>query len=126
MADRQRVSVSALPNWSTIQNNKEKVSYVDLTQVQNVLRGGINKNYTDIINIINGTTQVANSLKLNGSTLSKYANETLQNDDDKVPSSKQVYQAIEQITIPITDVIKYGPTRPEFTQAGQFWVDTSD
>lgn len=50
---------------------------------------------TTISNIINGSQVVGNATQFNGNTLSKYSSEALQDNDDKVPSSKQVKEFVD-------------------------------
>lgn len=52
-------------------------------------------NQQDIADILSGTTLVDNASKLSGATLSKYDTETLQDDDNKVPTSQQVKKFVE-------------------------------
>ena len=94
MADRQRVTINALPDWETKETNQVGITYSDLEQMQDVLKKGINLNFNDIIKIGNGTKTVGNSSKLDGATLSRFTDEVLQDDDNKIPSSKQVLKYI--------------------------------
>lgn len=64
--------------------------HTTLNEIVSVTKAGINENYYDIQNILNGTLLPANSQKLAGASLSKASVETLQSDDTKVGTSQQV------------------------------------
>lgn len=95
MADRERITSGAMVDWQTKQTNQDKVNYFDLNQLGNVLRKGINLNFQDVIRLKSGELTVGNSTKFDGNTLSKFATEVLQDDDTKVPSSKQIIEALK-------------------------------
>ena len=68
----------------------EIIQHTDLNELETVVKAAINANYEDIQKIVDGTYTVESASNISGTTLSKYADETLQNTDDKVPSSLQV------------------------------------
>ena len=71
------------------------VTHSELNELETIVKTGINENYYDIQDITTGDTSVGNSIKINGSTLSKAIDETLANDDNKIPSSKQVKNYVD-------------------------------
>lgn len=77
--------------------------HTKLNEAWSILRESINANYYDIQKLQNGTTPSGNSLLLGGAALSKLEDETLQDDDAKVPTSKQVKTYIDDITVNIID-----------------------
>ena len=62
----------------------------DLNEIVSVVKTGINENYYDIQKIQSGAIPVGNASRLDGASLSKFVTETLQNDDNKVPTAAQV------------------------------------
>ena len=64
--------------------------HTDVNKMLSIFKTAINENYYDIQKLENGTKSVGNAVALNGATLSRYLEEILQADDDKVPSSQQV------------------------------------
>lgn len=79
--------------------------HTKLNEAWIILKESINANYYDIQKLQNGTTPSGNSLLLGGASLSKIADETLQDDDAKVPTSKQVKTYVDGITADIIDDI---------------------
>lgn len=73
----------------------EVLQHTDLNEIENVAKTAINANYEDIQKLQDGTISIGNSEKLDGATLSKFATETLQNSDTKVPTSSQVKQYVD-------------------------------
>lgn len=73
----------------------EVLQHTDLNELENVAKTAINANYEDIQKLQDGTLVISNSEKLNGASLSKFADETLQNSDTKVPTSSQVKQYVD-------------------------------
>ena len=63
--------------------------HTDINQMLGILKTAINENYYDIQRLLNGTKTVGNANQLDGATLSRYIDETLQADDNKIPSSQQ-------------------------------------
>lgn len=64
--------------------------HTDVNNMLSILKLAVNENYHDIQKIENGEKTVGDADKLDGATLSRYLNETMQADDDKIPSSQQV------------------------------------
>lgn len=64
--------------------------HTDINSQVAIIKTAVNENYYDIQKLQNGTKTVGNAKKLDGATLSRYIDEELQADDDKVPSSQQV------------------------------------
>ena len=69
--------------------------HTDMNEIVSVLKEGINANYDDIQGLENGDISSGNAEKLNGSSISRYLNETLKDDDNKIPSSQQVKQYVD-------------------------------
>jgi len=63
--------------------------HTDVNNMLSILKTAVNENYHDIQRLENGEKDVGNAKKLDGATLSRYLDETLQADDDKIPSSQQ-------------------------------------
>jgi len=63
--------------------------HTDINQMLGILKTAINENYYDIQRLLNGGKIVGNAKKLDGATLSRYIDEELQSDDNKIPSSQQ-------------------------------------
>ena len=57
----------------------EVLQHTDLNELENVAKTAINANYEDIQKLQDGTILIGNSEKLDGASLSKFADETLQN-----------------------------------------------
>ena len=94
MADEiQRITEAALPNWVYMQAQRVKITYQHMIDMQEGLRQAINKNFRDIKRMFNGELSFGNATSLQGAILSTYNNEILQDDDGKVPTSKQVFNA---------------------------------
>lgn len=73
----------------------EVLQHTDLNELENVAKTAINANYEDIQKLQDGTILIGNSEKLDGASLSKFANETLQNSDTKVPTASQVKNYVD-------------------------------
>lgn len=73
----------------------EVLEHSDLNELENVAKTAINANYEDIQKLQDGTILIGNSEKLGGASLSKFADENLQNSDTKVPTSSQVKQYVD-------------------------------
>lgn len=86
----------------------QPLQHIDLNNIVSVTKRGINENYYDIQKLQNGEKSAGNSDKLSGASLSKYIDETLQADDNKVPSSQQVKayvdEQIQSFTPPVRGV----------------------
>ena len=64
--------------------------HTDINQMLGILKTAINENYYDIQRLLNGVKTVGNAMKLDGATFSRAIDETLQANDNKIPSSQQV------------------------------------
>lgn len=71
--------------------------HTDVNNMLSILKTAVNENYYDIQRMENGTKSVGNAEKLNGATLSRYLDESLQADDNKIPSSQQAKQYIDNL-----------------------------
>jgi hypothetical protein len=71
--------------------------HLDVNKQLSLTKEGINANYHDIQRIQNGEIIVGNAKKLDGAPLSRYIDEPLQADDNKVPSSQQVKQYADEL-----------------------------
>ena len=63
--------------------------HTEVNNMLSILKTAINENYHDIQKLENGDKDTGNAKKLNGATLSRYIDEELQADDNKIPSSQQ-------------------------------------
>ncbi len=61
----------------------------DVNNMLSILKTAINANYYDIQKLENGETNVGSAGSVDGATVSRYLDEELQADDNKVPSSQQ-------------------------------------
>lgn len=71
--------------------------HTDINQMLGILKTAINENYYDIQRLLNGEKNVGNSQQLDGATLSRYIDETLQADDNKIPSSQQAKAYMDEL-----------------------------
>lgn len=71
--------------------------HTDVNNMLSILKTAVNENYYDIQKLENGTRSVGDAKKLDGATLSKALNETLQSDDNKVPTSQQTKAYVDAI-----------------------------
>lgn len=71
--------------------------HTDINNMLSILKTAINENYYDIQRLENGTKNVGNAKGLDGAALSRYLDEILQADDNKVPSSQQVKAYIDDL-----------------------------
>lgn len=69
----------------------------DVNNMLSILKTAINENYNDIQRLENGTKKVGDANKLSGATLSRYLDETLQADDNKIPSSQQAKAYVDDM-----------------------------
>lgn len=71
--------------------------HTDINNMLSILKTAVNENYYDIQKLENGEKDVGNAKKLDGATLSRFLEETLQADDDKIPSSQQAKAYIDAL-----------------------------
>lgn len=71
--------------------------HTDINNMLSILKTAINENYYDIQRFENGEKTVGNAITLDGAELSRYLIETLQADDDKIPSSQQVKAYVDNL-----------------------------
>ena len=71
--------------------------HTDINNMLSILKTAVNENYYDIQRLENGEKTVGNANSLDGATLSRYLDETLQADDDKIPSSQQAKAYIDAL-----------------------------
>ena len=69
--------------------------HTDVNRMLSILKAAINENYFDIQRILNGKKTAGNATKLDGASISRALYETLQPDDNKVPSSQQVKEFVD-------------------------------
>lgn len=82
--------------------------HVDINEIVSIVKTGVNENYHDIQKLQDGTKTVGDAKKLDGASISRYIDETLQANDNKVPSSQQVKayldEQLQNYTIPVRGV----------------------
>ncbi len=71
--------------------------HTDINNMLSILKTAVNENYYDIQRLENGEKTVGNANALVGATLSRFLDETLQADDDKIPSSQQVKAYVDNL-----------------------------
>ncbi len=71
--------------------------HTDINNMLSILKTAVNENYYDIQRLQNGEKSVGNAEKLDGATLSRALDETLQSDDNKIPSSQQAKAYIDAL-----------------------------
>ena len=71
--------------------------HTDINNQVSIIKTAINENYYDIQRLENGTKSVGNANALDRAALSRYLDETLEADDDKVPSSQQVKAYVDAL-----------------------------
>ena len=71
--------------------------HTDVNNTLSILKTAVNENYHDIQRLENGEKDVGNAKKLDNATLSRYIDEELQADDDKIPSSQQAKAYIDAL-----------------------------
>lgn len=79
----------------------EVLQHTDLNELENVVKTAINANYVDIQKLQDGTKSVSGATSLKGdngvATLSQFVSESLQPSDNKIPSSLQVKNFVENV-----------------------------
>lgn len=79
----------------------EVLQHTDLNELESVVKAAINANYLDIQKLEDGTISVAGATSLKGTdgvaTLSQLINESLQPSDNKIPTSLQVKNFVENV-----------------------------
>ena len=79
----------------------EVLQHTDLNELESVVKTAINANYLDIQKLEDGTISVAGATSLKGTdgvaTLSQLINESLQPSDNKIPTSLQVKNFVENV-----------------------------
>ena len=80
--------------------------HTDVNNMLSILKTAVNENYFDIQRIENGEKTVGESKILDGATLSRYLNETLQSDDNKIPSSQQAKAYVDGLFAEFTPPIR--------------------
>lgn len=73
----------------------EVLQHTDLNELENVVKTAINANYEDIQKLQDGSLVSGSATKLSGASLSTFETETLQNSDNKVPTSMQVKSYVD-------------------------------
>lgn len=71
--------------------------HTDVNNMLSILKTAVNENYHDIQKLENGTKDVEKAKTLDGATLSRYLDETLQANDNKVPSSQQAKAYVDNL-----------------------------
>ena len=71
--------------------------HTDINNMLSILKTAINENYYDIQRILNGDKKAGEANVLDGATLSRYLDETLQANDNKIPSSQQAKAYVDNL-----------------------------
>ena len=80
--------------------------HTDVNNMLSILKTAVNENYYDIQRLENGTKTAGNASSLDGATLSRYLDETLQANDNKIPSSQQAKAYIDDLFSDYTPPIR--------------------
>lgn len=67
----------------------QPLMHTEMNNIVSIVKEGVNENYYDIQRMQNGEKTVGNADKLDGASMSRYIDEPLQADDNKIPSSQQ-------------------------------------
>lgn len=94
MEENVRIPEAELPSNFV---DGEVVGHTDLNKIISILKAGVNANYTDILDIIEGRTTVNNAIKLAGASLATSSELTIGADDAKVPTNGLVYTYLQTI-----------------------------
>lgn len=73
----------------------QTLQHLDMNKIVSITKEGINENYYDIQKLQNGTKTVGNAVQLDGAVLSKYVDEPLQANDNKIPTSQQAKEYVD-------------------------------
>lgn len=92
MAYNERINATTL---NAKYKDGQILHHTDMNEIVSVLKEGINANYDDIQGLENGDISSGNAKKIDGSSISRYLDETLKDDDNKIPSSQQVKQYVD-------------------------------
>ena len=71
------------------------LQHIDMNKIVSITKEGVNENYHDIQRLQNGEKTVGNAEKLSNASFSRNIDESLQADDNKVPSSQQVKEYVD-------------------------------
>lgn len=71
--------------------------HTDINNTLSILKTAVNENYYDIQRLESGAKTVGNATTLDGAGLSRYLDETLQADDNEIPSSQQVKAYVDNL-----------------------------
>lgn len=80
-----------------IYKDGQTYQHTDVNQQVSIIKTAVNENYHDIQRMRNGETTVGNAQQLDGATLSRYIDEPLQADDNKIPSSQQAKAYMDEL-----------------------------
>lgn len=94
MEENVRIPEAELPSNFV---DGEVVGHTDLNKIISILKAGVNANYEDILDIIEGIITVENAVKLDGASLAKSSELTIGTDDAKVPTNGLVYTYLQTI-----------------------------
>lgn len=94
MEENVRIPEAELPSNFV---DGEVIGHNDLNKIISILKAGVNANYTDILDIIEGRTTVNNAIKLAGASLATSSELTIGADDAKVPTNGLVYTYLQTI-----------------------------
>ena len=82
-------------DFNTTYVDGQVLQHIDMNKIVSITKEAVNENYHDIQRLQNGEKTVGNAEKLNNATLSRNIDETLQADDNKVPSSQQIKEYVD-------------------------------
>lgn len=94
MEENVRIPEAELPSNFV---DGEVVGHTDLNKIISILKAGVNANYTDILDIIEGRKTVDSAIKLDGASLAPSSELTIGADDAKVPTNGLVYTYLQTI-----------------------------
>ena len=80
--------------------------HTDVNNMLSILKTAINENYYDIQRILNGDKTAGEANVLDGATLSRYLDELLQANDNKIPSSQQVKAYVDNLFADFTPPVR--------------------
>lgn len=75
----------------------DRIDHDDFNDIINTYKESINNNYENLQKLEDGTFETANVDRINGANISRYASESLQDSDSKIPTARQIREYVTQV-----------------------------